>query len=164
MKFHEYLLICLSEEASEVIAELLDESVIDSTNIDIAMKPKLIQELIDFNAVTQMLFNSGTLPSVNLTDRLETQTTLRELAKLMCELQYHVSKLLRFGIGHLHPATNVPGVTNVVNVISQIKAFTRIIHQQNSVVNLLNADKIEEKINKVHKYARQAYDAGRLEY
>lgn len=170
MNLQEYLLTCLSEEAVELATELLRQHSIDKDwHFTEGLKPDdVITVKAEFNDIqacinllaTHNVFGSGILNRAEISREAlvfafhKEQKSLLDIVFILHDIQKAVSKMLRFGIEHVHPVKNIPGKTVLIERLNSLYAAMSVLEATLiSSERFRDSDAIIKKQVRVMRYA-----------
>ena len=178
----DYVLICISEEASEVIAEIINLIELDRSEFSKvkAFSPLFLKTPVFKNFVKE---NNDLIGCIKLAEELgiiefdannediikdrcdalrsNAGLDLPDMVKVILHLQCTVSKLLRFGLNHVHPANKVKGKIVLKEACYDYLAWIWLFMEEyvdHSDINFFDKKEIYAKMTKVSKYMKAALE------
>jgi hypothetical protein len=163
-----YLLVCLLEELGEACTELCE---VDITKIDNCDLSAYVGESNDVVGCVELLIDNGTLPNsiidqnlVNQKFHLLLENNCNTLDLISVHLKAHkaVSKMIRFGVNHIHPFYNREGKAVLGLALIDLFAWNQYLDYKYSLPKLYDRKAIDAKKVKVYKYLAEAINDGRV--
>lgn len=185
MNAKEYILTCLAEELGEGLTELIttfsaippdtrlvdDKFLLVPQNITHLDLKAFFLEMADVRGCAELLlyhdvFNKQTLaifseltPVVDFNDKI----TVEQLTLLILETHKATTKLLRFGIDHIHPVYKTTGRLVLFRLTSKLHELCVRLSMTYSLHNEYSHVSFDAKRAKVMKYLNQRIKEGGIE-
>lgn len=122
-----------------------------------------IELLIEHGLLVNQPFEEGELErAINKDLFSDSRTTGSILTTKYMDAQKAISKMLRFGLGHRHPAFCIPGIAVLTNCLLGLFANIRSLQTKHKLDGLYDQDAIKAKKEKVFKYLNMAIAEGRV--
>lgn len=180
MNKNDYLLICINEEATEIIEEII--GLVDSKHqmfstvngfssyfLDTPKFKDFVTENNDMIGCIKLVTDSGIVTFDDNHEeiikercnalRSKENLDLLDMVKDILHIQYTVSKLLRFGLDHTHPVFKTKGRANLKEALYNYLAWVWLFMEEFANIenhHFFDTNEIHAKIAKVCKYMKIA--------